>query len=669
PVPALLPWLLTARTEPALRAQAARLATHLAARPAPPALDTAHALATTRSALDHRAVLFGRSHAELADALTAFATGDTSVGVVRGTTLTDPRSAFLFSGQGSQRAGAGRELYDAYPVFAVALDEVCAQFDGVLDRPLREVLFAQTDGDADGTGAGTGLLGRTEFTQPALFAMEVALFRLLESWSVTPDFVAGHSIGEIAAAYVAGVWSLEDACALVAARGRLMGALPEGGAMLAVEASEADVLPLLDERVAVAAVNGPSSVVVSGDESAVAELEAGWREEGLRVHRLTVSHAFHSPLMDPMLEDFRAVAEGLTYSAPRIPVVSNLTGELGTAEELCSPDYWVRHVREAVRFADGIAALRRAGIRTFLELGPDGVLSGMALTASAPLDEAAEKAGDDAARTVAVPSLRRGHSETVTMLTAVAALYVRGVPVDWAVLTAGGRRVELPTYAFQHERYWLDGTGAQPTGGAGTDAGFWRVVERGDVEEFSRVLGVDAGEVLEGAGAVLPALAEWWQRRRAAAQADGWRYRVAWRPASGIGTVGAEARPAGRWLVITTGADGDGEVPVWIGGTLGSAGVDTVSLVVSGEGRAALADRIAAAAGDAPLGGVLLLAEGETTEATTGVLTAIQALADAGATIEGRVWCVTRGAVSVGDGDGVVRPGLAAVWGLGRVAG
>ncbi|SES49562.1 Acyl transferase domain-containing protein, partial [Streptomyces sp. yr375] len=683
--PAPLPWVLTGRTEAAVRAQAARLVAHLTARPEQSALDTGYSLATTRSALDHRAVLVGQDRAALLDALGGLAAGEDPTPATRGTVGSDPRTAWLFSGQGSQRVGAGRELYDTFPAFAQALDEVCARFDGLLEleRPLRDVLFDDA----------AGLIDRTEFTQPALFAVEVALFRLLESWGMTPDVVAGHSIGEVAAAYVAGVWSLADACTLVAARGRLMGELPSGGAMLAVEASEADVLPELDERVAVAAVNGPSSVVVSGDAAAVAELEARWREQGIRVKQLTVSHAFHSPLMDPMLAEFRRVAEGLTYQAPRIPVVSNLIGHLATADELCSPEYWVRHVRETVRFADGVAALHREGVRTFLELGPDSVLSGMASAVTTPLDEAAEGPAETGARTAAVPAVRRGRAEATTLLAALAALYVRGVPVDWAALLPGGRRTELPTYAFQHERYWLEGTGTAGTGtgiraveaaggadAAGVDAGFWRVVEGGDVTEFSRVLGVDAGEVLEGAGAVLPALSAWWRRRRAAAQADSRRYRVVWRPATGPGLGGGlgggtEAALSGRWLVLVPRTGTDDPLTAWLTDALGAAGADAVPLAVGDDSRAELAERILAAAVGAPLGGVLLLHGGPGADGdqdpvarAASVLAAVQAVDDAGVGVTGGLWCVTRGGVSVGDSDGGVRPELAGVWGLGRVA-
>ncbi|WP_051966421.1 type I polyketide synthase [Kitasatospora mediocidica] len=417
----VLPLVLSAKSPEALRGQADRLADALDREDAPALVDVAHSLVASRARLERRAVVVAGDREEAVAALRAVSGGS---GVVGG------RLAVLFTGQGSQRVGMGLELYGRFPVFAAAFDAVCAELDAYLSRPLVEVL------------ADKELLDRTEFAQPALFAVEVALFRLVESWGVRPDFVAGHSIGELAAAHVAGVWSLADAARLVAARGRLMQQLPSGGAMVAVEASEEEVRPLLVEGVDIAAVNGPRAVVLSGVAATVEELAQRLAEQGSRVKRLTVSHAFHSSLMDGMVEEFGEVAAGLVYEEPRIPVVSNLPGEA----DLTSPSHWVRHVREEVRFADGVRALAAEGVTTFLELGPDGVLTALAQEV---LD------GGDFGF---VAALRRGRPEGVAVLSAVGEVWARGVAVDWSSLVAGGRRVELPTYAFQRERFWLAGS-------------------------------------------------------------------------------------------------------------------------------------------------------------------------------------------------------------------
>ncbi|MFD8518366.1 SDR family NAD(P)-dependent oxidoreductase, partial [Streptomyces antimycoticus] len=437
--PGVTSWPLSAKTADALRAQAVRLRSYLDERPEIAPADLGYSLATTRAALDHRAVLVADDREAFLRGLDALARGESGAEAIQGSGATVGKVAFLFTGQGSQRLGMGRELYDAYPAFAEALDAVCDELDAHLERPLKTVLF----------GEDTEALDQTGLTQPALFAVEVALFRLVEAWGLRADFLSGHSIGELAAAHVAGVLSLADAAKLVAARGRLMQELPAGGAMIAVQASEDEVLPLLSERVSIAALNGPTSVVIAGDEDAAVSIAATFEARSRKTKRLTVSHAFHSPRMDGMLEAFREVAEGLSYEAPRIPIVSNLTGTVVSAGEITSPDFWVRHVREAVRFLDGVRTLEAQGVTTYLELGPDGVLTAMAQ----------ECVTDPEADAAFAAVLRAGRPEARAVHAAVARAYVRGVAVDWEAVFAGtgAARVELtdlPTYAFQRRRYW-----------------------------------------------------------------------------------------------------------------------------------------------------------------------------------------------------------------------
>ncbi|MCX2731061.1 SDR family NAD(P)-dependent oxidoreductase [Saccharopolyspora sp. NFXS83] len=400
----LVPWVVSAKTEEALRERVAGLAA-VEAQP----VDVGFSLVTSRSVFDQRVVLL------------AGAGGP--VEVARGSVLVG-RTGFVFSGQGSQRLGMGRELYERFPVFAEAFDAVVSELD---------VPVWGEDAVVEDTG----------WAQPALFALEVALFRLVESWGVRPDFVVGHSIGELAAAHVAGVLSLADACVVVSARARLMQALPPGGAMLAVRASEVE-LGELGDRVGIAAVNGPDAVVVSGAEGEIAGLERRWRDEGRKVRRLAVSHAFHSPLMEPMLAEFARAIDGITVHEPSIPVESTVD----TEERFGSPGYWVRQVREPVRFAD---AVERVDATRFLELGPDGSLCA-----------AVQEVLPDA---VATGLLRRDRGEEESALRALAALYVSGTPVDWRPLLTGGSAVDLPTYPFQHEHFWLAGqTGGPDTG-------------------------------------------------------------------------------------------------------------------------------------------------------------------------------------------------------------
>ncbi|HEX4702824.1 MAG TPA: type I polyketide synthase [Pseudonocardiaceae bacterium] len=432
-----VPWVLSGRSAAGLRAQAERFI-GLGHDP----LDIGWSLATTRSTWDHRAVVFGEDGLR-SPAITGFARPG--------------KTAFLFTGQGSQRVGMGRELYETFPAFADAFDAVCAH----LDEPLRDLVFSGARTDLDQTG----------HAQPALFAIEVALYRLFESWGVRPDCVAGHSIGELAAAHVAGVWSLRDACRVVEARARLMQALPAGGAMCAVRAAEHEVLPLLVAGVDIAAVNGPGSTVLSGSEDAVSSVESVLAERGVKTRRLRVSHAFHSAHMDPMLADFTDVVREVATAAPRIPIVSTLTGRL--ADSFADPGYWASQVRQPVRFADAVTALVDLGVTRFAELGPDGALT--AMVRECATDVVTASTGSD----------------PLAVLSALAQLHVTGHSPDWAAVFAGSgaRRVDLPTYPFEHQRFWptpavtpvdglryrIDWTPA--TESATTLSGTWLVVE------------------------------------------------------------------------------------------------------------------------------------------------------------------------------------------------
>ncbi|GAA2354465.1 hypothetical protein GCM10009854_35660 [Saccharopolyspora halophila] len=582
-----VPLLVSARSEAALDEQVARV---LATEGDP--LDIGYSLFAHRSAFEHRAVLLDGAQ---------LARGEAA----------EPSIAMLFSGQGSQRLGMGRELGERFPVFAAALDEVL----GHLDDAVAGVMWGE---DAD-------LLNDTGHTQPALFAFEVALYRLIESFGVRPRFLAGHSIGEIAAAHVAGVLSLADAAALVTARAELMRALPAGGAMVAINATEDEVRPLLTPETSIAAVNGPDSVVISGAAGAVLEIAAVLADRGRRTTRLPVSHAFHSPLMEPMLADFRAAIGGLTFHEPRIPVV--------TTGDVTSPEHWVQHVRETVRFADNITSLREAGATTFLEVGPDGVLAALV--------------GD------AIATARRESDEETAFLTALARLHVRGAEVDWSPVYAGGRAVDVPTYAFQHERFWpelAEVATAEPV-----DDQFWSAVEREDLESVAATLDLDD----ETVAAVVPALSAWRSRRRAQSVVDSWRHRETWQPLTGL----TPDRSGPLLVVLPRRAVGD----LWASAVIAALEPDVTCVAVDSTDRGHLEERIAAP--DVRFGGVVsLLAVDDPGDATPVVGTAalVQALGDAG--ISAPLWSVTRGAVSVGRSDAVTNPWQAGVWGLGRVA-
>ncbi|MFB7725949.1 type I polyketide synthase [Streptomyces sp. NPDC056127] len=624
----VVPWLLSGKGADAVQRQARQL---LAAADGLDPYDVGYSLTTTRSQFTHRAAVTGRDRDELLAALREVADGTREPVVAP-----EPgRLAVLFSGQGSQRIGMGRVLRDSFPVFAAAFDETCAAFDQHLDRPLRDVML---DEDA-GAGDADAPLHRTMYTQAALFTFETALYRLLEHWGVRPDLLSGHSIGEIVAAHVAGVLDLKDAVALVAARGRLMQDLAAGGAMVSLLATEAEVTGLLTDGVDIAAVNGERSVVVSGDEEAVLAVAAKVDKST----RLKVSHAFHSGRMDPMLAPFREVLEGLTFHEPALPVVSNVTGRV--ADDLTSVDYWVRHVREAVRFHDGLLTLAAEGATRFLEVGPDSVLSNMAQ------DVAAE----------AIGTQRRDRPEDTALVDALCRLHLTGAGPDWRAVFVGGRSLDLPTYPFRRDRHWEDAPILQAersaAGRADGDAGdpFWDLVREQDVSAVAATLDLDDENSV---AAVVPALAAWHGRRRAHAAADGLRHRVTWEP------LAPAATPVlgGSWLVIVPESAATDPWTGQVAGALADHGLSVDTLTVPD--TADRAELAALLTGRAGVDGVLSLLAPATPLATTAAL--VQALGDVGA--DAPLWCVTRDAVYRETADEVTGHAQAGVWGLGRVA-
>ncbi|MEJ2870703.1 SDR family NAD(P)-dependent oxidoreductase [Actinomycetospora sp. OC33-EN08] len=559
-----VPWVLSARTPEAVSAQAAALS----AWPVESAADVAFSLVTTRSRFEWSAVVTGSSVEELREGLRSVSpvrAGSGELGIV-------------FTGQGSQHPGMGRELYDGFEVFRTAFDAVCERFP----EDVRGIVFGD---DAD-------LLARTEHAQPGLFALEVALFRLFESWGVTPAVLGGHSIGEISALHCAGVLDLDDACRLVEARGRLMGELPDGGSMVAVAASEDEVRQHLTKGVDLAAVNGPQACVISGDEQAVAEVAAHFE----RTKQLTVSHAFHSARMEPMLAQFREVVAGLTFHAPQIPVVSN-----GSTEQIGDPEHWVSHVRDTVRFADTLTTMD-AGV--VLELGPDATLSALA---------------------------EHGIPAQPDVMKALGQLHAAGVGVDWRQVLPGAQPTDLPTYPWQHQRFWLESQPAPEQANDPVEQAFWDAVEREDLETIAATVDTEPGPLLEA----VPLLAAWRRRRHEDTARAGWRYREAWQTL----TLDRTARLTGTWWIV--GSADDPSVPAVMNALeLGGA---TPRLVGT-----ALPDEV-------PAGIVVLPAD------ATEVLRVVQE-----APLGAPVWGLTRGAMTTGPMDPVTDAAAAQVWGLGR---
>ncbi|MFI6339609.1 SDR family NAD(P)-dependent oxidoreductase [Streptomyces sp. NPDC050535] len=436
-----VPWIVSARSEEALRAQAEKLRDFAAADADLDIADVGRSLVTSRALLEHRAVVLGHDRDALLSGLTSLSDGVESAGVVRGVAGDFGDTVFMFPGQGAQWAGVARQLYEVFPVFARSLDEICERFAVHLPFDLKPLLLADEIAERE----------RTDIAQPALFTLQVSLYRLLSLYGPRPSHLIGHSVGEIAAAHVSGAIDLDSATRLVAARGRVMQQVTERGAMLAVRAPEADVSSMLSgyDGLGIAAVNGPESVVVSGVRDEVHALRERLVGGGTSAKLLAVDHAFHSPLMDPVLDEFAVSIGELSTGELAIPIVSTRLGREATLQELTSVEHWVNHVREPVRFYDAVEYARTAGASVFLEVGPGATL------ASITKEAFAGEGVDDA---MVVSSSRRDRGAAEALLGALAELHVRGGAVDWEALFGARRRVDLPTYAFERQRYWLDFT-------------------------------------------------------------------------------------------------------------------------------------------------------------------------------------------------------------------
>jgi pimaricinolide synthase PimS2 len=681
---------VSGRSAAALSAQAARLGVFAAGRPGLDPADVAWSLATTRSVLGYRAVVTGSGREELVAGLAGLAAGEPGPGVVLGSVPAGGagRVGFVFSGQGAQRAGMAAGLHAASPVFAAAFDAAAGLLEAELGVPVAEVALGRGPGGDQDARA-----DQTLFAQPALFAMQAGLAALLAACGIAPDAVAGHSVGEVAAAHAAGVLSLEDACRLVAARARLMQKLPAGGAMCAIAAGEAEVTAVLESGPAgvpgagIAAVNGPAAVVISGDEEAVEAVAAAFAGRGTRTRMLRVSHAFHSARMDPALSALDEAAAALAHRAPRIPWAGALDGDLVSES---APGYWAAAARRPVRFADAVATLAARGVRLFIEIGPDGTLSALGpAAAEAPADGTpAGRAGasggvatlPDGGAALFIPVQKPGTPAPEALLSALGRAHVAGLVVDWARVLPAGQVVDLPTYAFQHQRYWVKASrlpGPDRRDGAGTaaEARFWAAVEGGDLAELAGTLAVDGQRPFSE---VLPALASWRRRENEESAVADWRYQVTWVP---VTDQDAAVLP-GTWLVVT-GPDGHpGADPAdqCLRAMAGRGAQPTIVRVPAGQGasRDALVDQIqlALAGARSPVAGVLsLLALDEAPlpecpavpAGLAATLSLVQALG--AARVQAPLWMVTRGAVATAPHEALESPLQAQAWGLGRVAG
>ncbi|WP_190120650.1 type I polyketide synthase, partial [Streptomyces flavofungini] len=683
-VAGVVPLALSAKSEGALRDQAARLREHLVTRGSLELDDVAWSLAVSRSRFEHRGVVLGRDRDELLAGLDALTQEDAAATqVVSGRALGGiVRPVFVFPGQGSQWAGMARELLDSSPVFADRMRE-CAD---ALSEFVEWDLLEELSGDN---------FDRVDVVQPVLFAVMVSLAATWQAAGVQPAAVVGHSQGEIAAACVAGALTLRDAARVVALRSLAIRELSGKGGMVSVPLPEAEVRELIAAwggRIELAAVNGPAQVVVSGEPEALEELVAQCVAQDIRARTIPVDYASHSSYVEQIEEQIAEALAGVDPQAAEVPLFSTLTGEWLDANTPMDSGYWYRNLRQTVLFEHATRGLLTEGHGLFLEMSPHPVLT---VPVQATIDATDSQA-------VTLGSLRRDDGGANRLLASIAEAHAHGAELDWAALYPGARAtVDLPTYAFQRDHYWLlaPQEEEQPEGAPlATDeveSRFWDAVEREDLEGLAAELDVADGPAAE-LGAVLPVLSSWRRQRRERATLDSWRYQVAWEPLAGELPA---AGPTGRWLVVVPEepqrqgapeqADGSQAWRAAVIEALAQSGAQVHELrVPAGEmTREALAERLrelAAADPAEPTGVLSLLALDESAldESATGAgaradqpgvpaalggtFTLVQALGDAG--IGARLWAVTRGAVATGPADPAALPAQAQVWGLGRVA-
>ncbi|MFK0296997.1 type I polyketide synthase, partial [Streptomyces sp. NPDC090442] len=649
-------WPLSAKSPEALRAQAARLLTTVERAADLPPARVGHALATTRTAFDHRAVVVGERREELLRGLTALSTGASAAGLVTGAAGPDPAGAvFVFPGQGSQWWGMGRELLADSEVFRTAVDDCAAALAPYVDWSLHDVLAGEGD---------PALLERVDVVQPALFAMMVALSALWRAHGVAPAAVVGHSQGEIAAACVAGALSLDDAARVVALRSQALPQLSGRGGMMSVSAPVERVTALLapwQEALSVAAVNGPGSVVVSGDTDALDALQVACEEQGVRARRVSVDYASHGRHVEAVRDELARVLAPVSPRAPEVPFYSTVTGAR-IDDAAFDGTYWYTNLRQTVRMEEATRALLAAGHRVFVEVSPHPVLA-------APIQETQEAVATDGAAAAVLGSLRRDEGGRRRFLTSLAEAHSHGAPVDWTTTFAGPAYgpVDLPTYPFQRRDFWPAPRPAAPAAGDASDAAFWELVDNQDPAALADALGVPADEGHTALGAVLPALSAWRTRSRARSRIDALRYRVEW-----TRVPEPTARTTGRLLVAVPPDHAD---TPWAAAVLDALGTDTVRFEAKGTDRAAWAAQLGQLVEDGEefTTVVSLLAAAEDLHPDLGsvplglgqTLVLVQALGDAGLTAP--LWCLTRGAVTTGHDDALGSPVQGALWGLGRV--